>query len=157
MIDLFFANTFLTILFIVIFLIDLFAVANGVFVIATIVTALFLGGLYFWHQNPFSWIIANPLKSLYYVLAYLVAGFLYSMFKYRRFLLKRKNEDGEQFQNYKVQYRPAALKGDICGWMFWWPLSLIGFVVTDFLQSIAESVYNLVKGWFETIYNKVTS
>ena len=150
MIELFLFNAWAIALFSIVMFINLCCVAKENFSGAFGLTILFLGGIWFFHQNPFTWIWNNPDKAFYCSLVYLALGFFYSLMKYKNFLKKEKLKSSFDPRD----HTPEKHKGDIIGWMFWWPFSLIGYLIIDFLAEIADKAFEVVKSAFDRIYNK---
>lgn len=46
-------------------------------------------------------------------------------------------------------------KYKIVGWLAYWPFSLVWYVVDDLVRKIANTIYNLVQGLYQSISNKI--
>lgn len=149
----------ITIILLILLLLDLICVGREAFAAATVLTLATLGGIWIFSHNPFLWVINNPAIVAYSAAAYLVLGFVYSILKYKRHLSKSKveyikNYGAEKWESGKCHFSPAKMQADIIGWIVWWPLSLVGYFVSDFLFDLVNKFWGVIKGRFEGIYNK---
>lgn len=138
--------------------IDLICIGRDAFSAATFLTILTLAGIWVFSHNPFLWIFDHLAIVGYSAIAYLILGFLYSMFKYKKFLAKKRRgfigpEAG--WNSFKLaHYSPPRMKGDILGWLFWWPLSIVGYFISDLVYDMLDKLWQSIKVTFENIFNE---
>jgi hypothetical protein len=111
------------------------------------------------------------INFIYAALLYLIVGIIYSTYRWYRFLVLAKTS----FKNTKIgewyntkyfstggkastedkilDFRPVATyhREIITSWIFLWPLSMFWYAT----ENLFKGVYNLVKGAFDSISNKV--
>jgi hypothetical protein len=112
-------------------------------------------------------------------ISYLVIGCLWSLFKWNQYLGRATNyilRDWNQYsQTQKEMYsnaikpdnslnydgmpthlkdyvKPSQNTGRFATWLFYWPVSIVSYVIQHFLADIASMVFNAFKG----IYEKMT-
>lgn len=151
----------ITIIICILLLIDLIFIGREAFAAATVLTLLTLGGIWVFSGNPFLWIGDHLPMVGYCAAAYIFLGFFYSILKYKKFLAKKKNEfltrypsDPGRWLYNKDYFAPNKMKGDIFGWIFWWPLSLAGYFVSDFIYDALNKIWERIKGFFQNIFDK---
>jgi len=101
---------------------------------------------------PYLWQLIQDFQgtiTLCFIL-YLILGVFWSFAKWYFYVIDHKKRN-------HLSYRPSASdhKGDIIGWMTYWPLSFISFLVRRPLRRIFTFIYERVSGVFENITNSV--
>ena len=89
----------------------------------------------------------------FYALGYLVAGVVWSFYRYKRFIVAKVesfNESTSRWDNIE-QYHPSNMLDTITAWIIIWPFSLIENICGDIINGIES----LVKGVFKGVYNKI--
>ncbi len=153
----------ITIILCILLLIDLICIGREAFGIATLLTLATLGGIWVFSHNPFSWMLGHLPIVGYSIIAYGIIGFFYSLFKYKKFLTKKKDEiikdapgwEEAWINNKNRYYSPSKMKGDILGWIFWWPLSIVGYLVSDFIYDFINKIWKSIGGFFKKIFDEV--
>lgn len=133
----------------------LFAIFIGVvqdnFFIPSLLLLLGIGVLFFLKRDDMWNTVTDP-KVAYGALAYIPIGLVFSLFQYRRYILKVKKE-GRDTKN----HGPENHKADITGWVIYWPFALLGnmfgFFLIDLIGNIKDWIYNSFKGLFQRIYD----
>ena len=143
----------ITIILLVLLLIDIIVVGQGAFAVSAFLTGLTLAGIWIFSHNPFLVFIENPAATLYGAVGYFVLGFVYSLLKYKKVLIKEKAKINN-WEQVKWQFAPSKLSGDIFGWIFWWPLCIVGYIFSDLVKDVCDKVWLKIKSFFESIYNK---
>lgn len=138
--------------FAVLILLNLIAVGINNFSLASGATVVSLIVAWFWSRDTLNPLFHHPEYFILGGVVYLIIGFFYSQNKYKRQLLKRKESGGSL-----TSFNPESAKGDIIGWIFWWPFSLIGYIVVDMLCDFGKWVYKQVEGRFQSIFNSVNT
>lgn len=146
----------ITIIICCLLFIDLICVGRNSFAAATGLTLLTFAGIWIFSHNPFLWLLDHLAIVSYCSVAYLIIGFIYSLFKYKRFLEKKRPgfAESEWGSQKAIYYSPSVMKGDIFGWIFWWPLSIVGYFISDFIYEALEKLWNSIKGAFDNIFDK---
>lgn len=111
----------ITIIICSLLLIDLLCVGRDSFAAATWLTILTFSGIWVFSHNPFLWLLDHLPIVCAASIAYIIIGFIYSLFKYKKFL-KKKRLDFFNEEVWKTEkshyYSPSKMKGDIFGWLF---------------------------------------
>lgn len=134
---------------------------------------LFVIGLFFEHNEATGWavftglvamvvgyfILGVPLLSLvWYALAYLATGFLWSFWRYKRYVEKaaQKIRDSKANPEHKDiaahQLRPSNNLGAITGWVLIWPISLVENIAGDIITWVQELAQTLFRKIYVSIY-----
>ena len=125
---------------------------------------IILGGMFYF------WADIKPMLEFFTLISvstYLFAGLVFSFI--RTFLAARKlgkkikdlpeNYDdarakkvdtGDTKDYYKERFIDN-LKGNVFRWWFMWPISLINWVLTDFIKEVWDFVYSRVSGFYKHI------
>lgn len=106
-----------------------------------------------------STIVAHPWLCLAGAAIYLPAGVVWALFRWNWFVgssitqLRDSFAGSKPWPEYLDQYCPKANreKSRICGYIAYWPVSILAFVFSDFIAEVAEKVYAMVAKWFEAI------
>ncbi len=122
--------------------------------------------------NPFMWIYNNPITIVLGGLFYLAAGAGWSIFKWGKnlsskilqeemlFAKKRYNQENPGAYEYdyiKAYYFPKRAlsvhnKDRIATWIFMWPISVVSYVLGEFLVDIFNKIYDLLG----SVYDRMT-
>jgi hypothetical protein len=123
----------------------------------------------------FRGILEHPLVDLIAVISYFVGGIVWSFFKWYLFNLKKADEYARNAAKYQADYNalkeavtvtykewvqnkyrfpPEILnfKMRLLTWTLYWPVYVVKFVFSDFI----EHLWNMVYSWFSGLYQKVT-
>ena len=130
---------------------NLIAVAATNFATATVITVCAAGACFIWRREIFDPLWNHPEYFIIGGIVYLLIGFVYSRYKYTK-MLKHKAKEGANL----IYYTPAQVKGDIIGWMFWWPFSMFGYLISDILCDFGNWIYNKVQGYFQSSFNQIS-
>lgn len=120
------------------------------------------------------WVVENPLRLVVYLVGYLIAGGLWSLFKWWLFVRRRMPEVKEAFQRWSRDHasapmdefiassyhNPVSLSDNtnqerIMRWMIWWVPSLFWTLLSDLLISIWNRVYDLMAGGYRAIMRRI--
>jgi len=125
---------------------------------------MYVGILAFFFNVPvFSYIVDNPLTIILATLGYVVAGTLWSFFKWWMVVndyVKKYNKLKKDDKNYTSTYdRPAASdeKTTFAYWIAYWPLSITWFFFGDFLNRIFKGIVDKFGRVYESIEKKAFS
>lgn len=108
------------------------------------------------------YILNNPLQILEYIGLYVVAGIVWSFYKWYVYL-KRKvevlKEKGYKFPNNKKDY-PESFdasknKESIIAWMIYWPFSAFWYIISDPITRFYKWLFEKFSGIYEKIANSV--
>lgn len=113
-----------------------------------------------------AFLMANITNILIIVGIWIVAGIVWSFFKWWSFLKKEKRrQDANSFQRNSVtvprgpkEYSiPLAKehKTAIIAWMVYWPFSILGHLIFDALRNLYNNIYNHLAGTFDRIGTNV--
>lgn len=110
----------------------------------------FAGGLFvvFGGWPDLSWFANNPVHTIGAIVIYLIGGLAWSCVKWYLFLTDMKASEAK---------RPQARhhKSTIVSWMMYWPFSVIGTCIFDFIRRGWNAVYNYISGLFDKIGDSV--
>jgi hypothetical protein len=121
-----------------------------------------------------AWLAAHPWAACISLVVYLPIGVCWSLFRWnwhvgaeiRRIIGERdgwtklETQRGtipddlkERWAQYVDSNAPKASrdKSRICFWIGYWPISIVWFVVSDFLTELVEKIYAYVSSWFDAI------
>lgn len=91
----------------------------------------------------------------YAVPAYLLAGLVWSMWRYRRYVHKRTtNVDHLTISDRKhllARLKPSRMKGAIVAWVLAWPFSMVGALVED----LTHAVEHIITEWLGGVYKAI--
>jgi len=144
---------------------------------ATILVIATFGVLFFLGSNKeikefFLYIYNNPGRDIFYFSIYIIAGIIWSLFKWFQYVLFLKREYQENIKNFTEESlknssrerdiikkipNPNALnnKGTLFTWIFYWPFSVIGYILNEPLKKIFNFIINNIKGLYQKITDKV--
>lgn len=113
--------------------------------------------------NPFTWVWANPGLVLEFVSYWLLAGAFWSIVRWYLFLLKvraRTRASASQSKQQTPLTRPrdsyaSENKSRITGWIAYWPFSIVGYFLGDFLTNVFKNVYRVLSSLYEKMGNAV--
>lgn len=88
-----------------------------------------------------------------YAVAYLVAGIVWSFYRYKRFIVAKIAQLSEINSNMNRvgDYHPSKMLDTITAWIIIWPFSLLENLCGDIINGIES----LVKGVFKGVYNRI--
>ncbi len=100
-------------------------------------------------------IVQHPVRPLFYLGVYIIAGIIWSFIKWYQLLLRFKNADSH---NRSYRFKTAVVDGikipvaaenkaRLTSWLMFWPLSLTWFAVHKPFTSIYE--------WLADSYNRI--
>ena len=162
MIELLFTTTLSTILTVITLISIFVGVAQDKFWYPTLFVFGGIGLISYYHWPEMQdWMISNSSTLLWSVLAYLPFGFAYSIFKYKNLLDKEYTKCNESYAGNKdgIQramsyHTPSRHKDDIVGWIFYWPISLLAYILFDIIVDFKNWVYSKLEGIFQNIFKK---
>lgn len=97
----------------------------------------------------------GPLPIGILILGYFVLGGIVSLVSWRNYVrevVKEYNRISRKDEYYiKSVTSPAFGKSKIIGWILLWPFCLFWMIFHDYLNKIAQSVYNLLAGLYQKI------
>lgn len=128
-------------------------VESGSFKGATI-GLLVTGALYQWfgHIHIFEWVKANPKTLLLYLFAYLLAGFLYSLYKWTSFVHQQvKHSYGDKVSEISIE----SYTDRIINWMAYWPFSFLWTLLNDPIRRFCEFIVLNTKELYQNIANGI--
>ena len=89
-----------------------------------------------------------------YAVAYLIAGVVWSFYRYKRFIVAKVETLREM--NYRLesisQYHPTKMLDTITAWIIIWPFSLLDNLCGDIINGIETLVKKVFKGVYNRIY-----
>lgn len=124
--------------------------------------------------NIFTYVFYNFNFIIGYVILYFSAGFLYSFFKWWRFLVNKKEyvvdranchyprqDQEEARKKYLKEHMPLATDhlDRIAAWTVYWPWSLVWTLMSDILFRIGQKIWDgivAVLNYISGIYNRIT-
>ena len=135
--------------------------------ILTIIVCQFLLKIDIW-----SWFLANYLLMLIYLVGYFIAGSIWSIFKWYRFVkseLIKYRELKQSFNNRtfdiekwkeKIEYNcwppdPKNNKDKIVRWIMAWPVSVTWAILEDLFVWIGNKLYNIIGEIYRSISNRL--
>lgn len=149
--ELLFTSTLSSIITLAVLFVVFISVVQDNFFIPSLLLVVGIGSLFFLKRDSM-WNTFTDPKMAYAALAYIPIGLIFSLFQYRRFILKLKKE------NRPTDYHgPENHKADITGWVIYWPFALLGnmfgFFLIDLIGNVKEWIYDSFKGLFQRIYD----
>jgi hypothetical protein len=89
-----------------------------------------------------------------YAGAYLVAGVVWSFYRYKRFIVAKVESMGEMNHRFEKieQYHPSKMLDTITAWIIIWPFSLLDNLCGDIINGIETLVKKVFKGVYNRIY-----
>jgi hypothetical protein len=108
----------------------------------SIITTLILVGIY---HAPIAAIVANPVILLIGFVVWTVAGVIWSVWRWSRYVVKTIKEAHGGDVKYQLQL--SRNKTRIINWIVYWPWSLIWNITGDFFTGIYEAM--------EGVYQKI--
>lgn len=97
--------------------------------------------------------IQNPWGLINHILFYLAAGVIWSYVKWGLFVNKRYEafkKGGHKASSFKFP-TAAAYKGDIMGWMAFWPWSALWSLINDPIRRLFNTLFNLLSETYDAI------
>lgn len=151
MIDIIFASTFSIVITIIALFSMLISVGKERFSVTTVLLVILSVTLFCKNSEELVVFYNNNWKFLlYFVLAYVPIGIFVALFKYNDLLKNKLNGEGLDYHS------PSHHTDDIIGWIFYWPIVLVAYLVFDTLASFGEWNINQLSGAFNNIYKKYT-
>lgn len=112
-----------------------------------------------------AFLMANVTNVLIFTGIWIVAGVVWSFFKWWSFLKKEKRRQdagyikAAQSETYKQKYPTVGYviplakenKTAIIAWMVYWPFSIVGHLIFDALRNLYNNIYNHLAGTFDKI------
>lgn len=96
-----------------------------------------------------------------YIIAYFVAGFIWSFWRYKRYCEMFVNEYNKSTSSYRKEYlekiRPNKMLGEITTWVIVWPFSIIENLTGDIINFIQTAITKFFKGVYTRIYESAIS
>ena len=95
-----------------------------------------------------------------YVVGYLVAGVIWSFFRYKRFIVAKVElyKEVDPLNTHRVtNYHPSNMLDTITAWIIIWPFSLIENLCGDIIHGIETLVKKVFKGVYNRIYESATA
>lgn len=96
-------------------------------------------------------------ETLMYLAGYIVAGCLWSFWRYKRYVEKRveksieDNDNVSERKRLAERLRPTNMLSSITAWIVVWPFSFVEHMTSD----IIDAIQRLVKTVFRGIYNRI--
>lgn len=135
------------------------------------------GGIYFFAGGKQVlldlWIYTSHhiLQVILYIAIYTALGVIWSFYKWYLLLLKAKikydkkvldldetvSEDKGYMKTFKEVNTPKASKNKdrIISWMIYWPLSIIGYILSDPISKFFNWIYSKVSGGYDRMTARV--
>jgi len=127
--------------------------------------------LFLYENGPIIWIINNPLKAFLGIILYGGIGAVWSLFKWRRKILKpslqeelksakerfvRKNPNSNPAEYVNDLNFPRAAnewnnKDQITSWIALWPISIFVFFFDDIILRFFTRIYEMFSGLYRRI------
>jgi len=118
------------------------------------------------------YIINNPLKDVFYFFVYTFIGVIWSFFKWFQYIIKLKREYQERISSFTEDSvknsswqqsvlrdipnpKATSKKSAIFTWIFYWPFSVIGYILNDPIKKFFNFIFNNIKGLYQRITDKV--
>ena len=122
---------------------------------ATVATLIALAVLGWVYKGEFSllasYVSNNTLEVVLYVIGYLIAGVLWSLYKWYLYLLRYK----EKWKGHTIVSGPRIDKGTAIMYMSYWYASLTWYLVHKPITKIYNGLYNLVSKAYTNIAKRV--
>jgi len=103
------------------------------------------------------YIIHNIFTFIILFISYTIIGSLWSIFKWTEFVIREKriysSYPGIALNIHKP--KPAENKDLLFTWIFWWPFSVLWFVIHKPITKIFNLVYSLFKKTYENIADRI--
>lgn len=129
-----------------------------------IVSIISLALLYFLgNANDFNelgkWILANPVLSILTLVAYLLIGVVWSLFKWTFYVksLKRKHIKSSESKFYAPKVEVEYNRTRILGWMMYWPLSSVWTIINDPIKRVFTEILEKTTGLYDKIAMRILS
>ncbi len=121
---------------------------------SSITTVIFLALLFFFGcrtelTDIAMWIGNHPLESIGVILLYFIAGIVWSLIKWKFFLVDLVAKQTEGSSVYKTDFRLSKNKSRIINWMSYWPFSLTWNLVNRPIKSAYKRIFVLVSRTYE--------
>ena len=108
------------------------------------------------------YVLNNPLQILEYIGLYVVAGIVWSFYKWYVYLKKnveKLKERGTKSTNFKKDYSnifdASENKESIIAWMIYWPFSAFWYIISDPITKFYKWLFEKFSGIYENITNSV--
>lgn len=99
----------------------------------------------------------GPLGIVGIVVAYVVIGVLWSMFRYRMAIIDYVSSISKVDEYTSVSIvKPSSYTSRIVEWIVCWPVSVVGYLIKDILRFIKSIVTVHLKAVYENIYQSAT-
>jgi len=116
--------------------------------IAALVWVLFLGGCWYYGKLDFHYLLSHAYVIIIYAVLYVVAGIIWSFFKWDRFCAKERvrfEEDKKKYRTVDIlieNYLPLALnnKHKFFTWIILWWASAFWYIFSDLIQDVVDFV-----------------
>jgi len=127
----------------------------------------------FWLKiDIWSWVMANYLLMLAYLVGYFIAGSLWSIFKWYRFV-KSELRECKQLFNQNKSYKSSTIEAwlednnhrwppdpknetdKIVRWIMAWPVSVMWAILEDLFVWIGNKIYNFTGEIYRSISNRI--
>ena len=137
---------------------------------------LFLAGVLFEHNECHGWAVTSMLAlaavSYFFFsiplltvavgsVLYVVAGLVWSFYRYKRYADKVVKENANKTDSEKKyalqQLHPKEMLGTITSWIIIWPFSVLENFVGDIINAIQTLVEKVFKSVYHRIYNSAVS
>jgi len=120
-----------------------------------------------WKLDLWGWVLANYRLFLVYVIFYFIAGAVWSLFKWYRFV-KAELERCKGIKNKSDKYDwafqltlnnwppcPDQNKSKIVRWIVAWPVNLVWAILEDFFVWVGRKIYSFIGDIYRKIANKL--
>lgn len=106
-----------------------------------------------------NFVIEHPAVTIASAVLYFALGAAWSVFKWFKYLVNWRDERLQtnmafSFTDERIP-KAAEHKSDITGWIIFWPLSAIAYLVWDLIADIANRIYKLFAGLYDQVTNYV--
>jgi hypothetical protein len=121
---------------------------------SSIATTIFLALLFFFGcrtelTDIAMWIGNHPLESIGVILLYFIAGIVWSLIKWKFYLVDLVAKQSEGSTVYESDFNLYRNKSRIINWMSYWPFSLTWNLVNRPIKSAYKRIFVLVSRTYE--------
>lgn len=142
------------------------------------IVLFFVAAYFLWHLNILRTIWTNPATTLIFIALYFLAGALWSVFRWWRYVTEKRKEFDEALAKFHKEYKikdgdpipdnvlskwtyykvevpnVAKKKRSLVTWIIYWPWSMLWYFIRDFVVEIAEEIYKRLALMYTSIVNK---
>lgn len=105
--------------------------------------------------QPFPWVFQHIGGVLIGIVGYAAAGGLWSIVKWWLFVLDAARDAAKWANKNPERPRVSSNKWRIVAWVIYWPASVLGTILNNFVSRIAHAVYDLLAKTYQRIVDNV--